>query len=153
MVLQSMFLIKTSILVFKIAAGFLMMLGNIKNLLALKGSSYSDNMHILSSFFIFLLSCNFLRKQKNDPRLKIILISTSFLVCIFHKFSKPQSKLKSCLTCQCFTHDTIERTNEVQTSHFQSELSFFAISKFRFKNENSFYPSLVLLFGDISLNP
>ena len=153
MVLQSMFLIKTSILVFTIAAGFLMMLGNIKNLLAPKDSSYSDNMHILSSFFIFLLSCNFLRKQKNDPRLKIILISTSFLVCIFYRFSKPQNKLKSCLTCQCFTHDTIERTNEVHTSHFQSELSFFAISKFRFKNDNSFYPSLLLLSGDISLNP
>ena len=29
----------------------------------------------------------------------------------------------------------------------------FAISKFRFKKDNSFYPLLLLLLGDISLNP
>ena len=31
-------------------------------------------------------------------------------------------------------------------------MSIFAISKFRFKNDNSFYPLLLLLSGDISLN-
>ena len=109
-------------------------------------------MNTLSFFFIFLLSFNFLRKQKNDPRLKISLTSITFLVCILYRFSKPQNKLKSCFTCQFFTHDTIEITNEVNTSYFQSELSFFAISKFRFKNDNLLYPLLLLLFGDISQN-
>ena len=33
------------------------------------------------------------------------------------------------------------------------ELSIFAISKFRFKNDNSFYSLLLLLLGNISLNP
>ena len=60
--------------------------------------------------------------------------------------------MKSCFTSQFFTHDTIEITNEVNTSYFHSELSFFAISKFRFKNNNSFHPLLVLLLDDISLN-
>ena len=110
-------------------------------------------MNILSFFFIFLLFFNFLRKRKNDPLPKIILTSIAFLVCILYRFSKPQNRLKSCLTCQFFTHDTIEITNEVKTSYFQSELSFFAISKFRSKNDNSFYPLLLLLSGDISLNP
>ena len=59
----------------------------------------------------------------------------------------------SCFTFQFFTHDTIEITNEVNTSYFQSELSFFAISKFRFKSDNSLYPLLIPLSGDISLNP
>ena len=61
--------------------------------------------------------------------------------------------MKSCFTCQFFTDDTIEITNEANTSHSQSELSIFAISKFRFKNDNSFCPLLLLLSGDISLNP
>ena len=100
-----------------------------------------------------LLSLNLLKKRKNDPRLKIILSSIAFLVCILYRFSKPHKRLKSCFTCQFCTHDTIEITNEVNTSHSQSELSIFAISKFRFKNDNSFCPLLLLLSGDISLNP
>ena len=123
------------------------------NLLAPEGSSNSDNMNILPFFFMFLLSFNFLRKRKNDPHLKIILTSIAFSVFILYRFSKPQNRLKSRLTCQFFTHDTIEITNEVNTSYFQSELSFFVISKFRFKSDNSFYPLLLLLSGDISLNP
>ena len=122
-------------------------------MLAPKGSRNSDNMNILSFFFIFLLSFNLLRKRKNDPRLKIILTSIAFLVCILYRFSKLYNRLKSCFTCQFFTHDTIEITNEVNTSHFQSELSIFTISKFRFKNDNSFCVLLLLLSGDISLNP
>ena len=31
-------------------------------------------------------------------------------------------------------------------------MSIFAVSKFRFKNDNSCYPLLLLLLGDISLN-
>ena len=109
-------------------------------------------MNIASCFFILLLSFNFLRKLKNDPCLKIILTSIAFLVCILYRFSKPQSRLKSCFTCQFFTHDTIEIANEVNTSDFQSELSIFVVSKFRFINDNSFYPLLLLFLDDISLN-
>ena len=74
-------------------------------------------------------------------------------MCIPYRFSKPHNRLKSCFTCQFFNHDTIEITNEVNTSHFQSELSIFAISKFKFKNNNSFCRLLLLLLSDISLNP
>ena len=118
-----------------------------------KGSRNFDNMNIFSFFSYFCFLLIFLRKWKNDPRLKIILTSIHFLVCILYRFSKPHNRLKSCFTCQFFTHDTIEITNEVNTSHSQSELSIFAISKFRFKNDNSFCPLLLLLSGDISLNP
>ena len=123
------------------------------NLLAPKGSRNSDNMNILSFFFIFLLSFNLLRKQKNDPRLKIILTSITFLVCILYRFSKHHIKLESCFTFQFFTYDTFKITNEVNNSHSQSELSISTISKFRFKVDNLFCPLLLLLSGDISLNP
>ena len=87
MVLQSIFLIKTSILVFTIAADCYIMSGNIKNLLAPKGTRNPDNMNILSFFFIFYLSFNLLRKRKNYPCLKIVLTSIAFLVCILYRFS------------------------------------------------------------------
>ena len=90
------------------------------NLLAPKSSRNSDNINILSFFVIFLLSFNFLRKRKNDPHLKIILTSVAFLLCILYRFSKHRNKLKSCFNFQFFTHDTIEKTNEVNTSHSQS---------------------------------
>ena len=100
MVLQSIFLIKTSILVFTIASGCLMWSKKYKiNLLAKLISSNFDNMNILSFFFVFLHSFNFFRKQKNDLRLKIIFTHIAFLVCILYRFSKPQNRL-SCFNCQ-----------------------------------------------------
>ena len=99
-VLQSIFLIKTSILVFTIASGCLMWSKKYKiNLLAKLISSNFDNMNILSFFFVFLHSFNFFRKQKNDLRLKIIFTHIAFLVCILYRFSKPQNRL-SCFYCQ-----------------------------------------------------
>ena len=121
--------------------------------MAPKASNNSDNMNILFFFFIFLLSFNFSRKQKNDQCLKIIVTRIAFLVCKLYRFSKSQKRLKSCFNCKFFAHDTIKITNEVNTSHFQSELSIFAISKFRLKNNNSFSPLLLLFLGGISLNP
>ena len=94
------------------------------NLLAPKGSSNSDNINVLSFFFIFLLSFNFLRKRKKDSCLKIILTSIAFLVCILYIFSKPQNRLESCFNCQFFTHNTIKITNEVNNSYFQSEMQY-----------------------------
>ena len=146
MILQSTFLIKTSILVFTIAAGCLMRLWNIKKL-----TCWHPKVVVIliiwipCHFFIFLLSFNFLRKRKNHPCLKIILTSISFVVYILYRFLKPQNRVKSCFIFQFFTHDTIEITNVVNISFFQSELSFFVISKFRFKNDNSLYPLLLLL--------
>ena len=103
------------------------------------------------SYFCFLLI--FQENGKMILASNIILTSIAFLVYILYRFSKPHNKLKSSFSFQFFTYDTIEITNEVNTSHSQSELSIFAISKCRFKNDNSFCPLLLLLLGDISLNP
>ena len=45
------------------------------NLLSHRRSINLENMNILPFFFMFLLSLIFFRKQKNDPELKIILVS------------------------------------------------------------------------------
>ena len=57
--------------------------------------------------------------------------------------------LKSYFNSQFFTYDIIEIINEVNTSYLQSELSIFALSKIRLKNDKSFYLLLALLLGDI----
>lgn len=83
----------------------------------------------------------------------MILASVAFLVCILYRSSKPQNWLKFCFSRQCFTYDTIQITNDISISYSQSKLTIFEISKFRFKNTNSFYLLLLLLLGDITLNP
>ena len=98
-------------------------------------------MNILSFFFRFMLFFNFLRKRKNEPCLKIIFTNMAFIVGILYRLSKPQNRLKSCFTFRFFT------------SYFQSELRNFAISKFRFENDNLLYHLLLLLWGNSSLNP
>ena len=57
--------------------------------------------------------------------------------------------LKSYFNSQFFTYDIIEIINEVNASYLQSELSIFALSKIRLKNDKSFYLLLALLLGDI----
>ena len=91
MVVQAIFLIKTSILVFAIVSRLPYEVRKYQNinLLAPKGSSNSDDLNILSFYLIFLLSFNFLRKQ-------ITLTCIAFLGCILYRFSKPQNRLKSC---------------------------------------------------------
>ena len=52
-----------------------------------------------------------------------------------------------------FLPGIIKITNKDKALYCQNELRIFAIPKFRFKNDNSFYPSLFLLSAVISLNP
>ena len=106
------------------------------NFLAHKGGSNSGGMNICCFLFIRLLSFNFLRILKNETSLKIYLASVTFLMCILYRSSKLQHRLNFCFTCQFFTKDTVEITNEIDTSYFQNELNIFAISKFRFKNND-----------------
>ena len=95
------------------------------NLLVPKDSRNSDNMNILSFFFIFLLSFSLLRKRKNDPHLKIILTNIAFLVSILYRFSNPHNKLKSCFTFQLSTHDTIEMKFENEIFNWKYHFRYF----------------------------
>ena len=160
MVLQSILLIKTSISVLAIAADCLMTSENIKKLTCWHPKLVAILAIWISFpfFFIFLLSFNFLRKRKNDSPLKIILTSVTFLTCILYRFSNPHNRFKSCFTCQFFTYipskkKKKKKKKEVNTSHLQTELRIFAISKFRFNNHNLFCLLLILFSGDFSLYP
>ena len=52
-----------------------------------------------------------------------------------------------------FTYESINICDNVETSCFHSDLVFFSISKLQYRNSNSYFSLLLLLSGDISLNP
>ena len=60
-------------------------------------------------------------------------------------------RLKS--TSKIFTYESIDVCNLLNTSHIHTGFVFFALSKFKYRNKYSFFKLLLLLSGDISLNP
>ena len=52
-----------------------------------------------------------------------------------------------------FTYEFIDACNLLHTSHIHNAFVFFALSKFKYRNKDSFFKLLLLLSGDISLNP
>ena len=52
-----------------------------------------------------------------------------------------------------FTYESIDACNLPYTSHIHNALIFFTLSKFKYRNKDSFFKLLLLLLGDISLNP
>ena len=98
------------------------------NLLAPKVSSNSDNMNSLSFFSYFWFLLIFWENGKMIIASKLFLVVLlvlvvlhssipvlSSVIIIYSRFSKPQNRVKSCFTCQFFTPDTAEVTNEVNT--------------------------------------
>ena len=61
------------------------------------------------------------------------------------------NKIKS--TSGIFTYESIDACNLLRTSHIHNAFVFFALSKFKYGNKDSFFELLLLLLGDISLNP
>ena len=56
-------------------------------------------------------------------------------------------------TSKIFTYESIDACNLLHTSHIHNAFVFFALSKFKYRNKDSFFKLLLLLSGDISLNP
>ena len=56
-------------------------------------------------------------------------------------------------TSETFTYESIDACNLLHTSHIHNAFVFFALSKFKYRNKDSFFKLLLLLSGDISLNP
>ena len=55
-------------------------------------------------------------------------------------------------TCEIFTNESIDACNFFHISHLNT-FAFFALSKFNYRNKNSFFQLLLLLSGDICSNP
>ena len=99
-------------------------------------------------FYVYL-------RNKRDTRLAYFLISFVSLYSLTG-LSSPRckfSKLKACNRIQFFTLDSIYICDELVSFHSSLLSNFYTISKFKRINNKSFYPILLILSGDISLNP
>ena len=61
--------------------------------------------------------------------------------------------IKTCNHLHFFTYESINSCNTVEISCLHSDLVFFSISKLQYRNSNSYFNLLLLLSGDIRLNP
>ena len=82
----------------------------------------------------------------------------AFFGCIIFLFTitKPNLLTKNDLlksASEIFTYELIDACNLLHTSHIDNAFVFFAVSKRRYRNKDSFFNLLLLLPGDISLNP
>ena len=95
-------------------------------------------------------------KNNRELRVKIFtfLTLTSVLnVMKYFNHSEVYDGIKICSQLHFFTYESIITCDNVETSCLHSDLVFFSISKIQYKNSNSYFNLLLLLSGDISLNP
>ena len=68
----------------------------------------------------------------------------------YFNHSEVYEGIKTCGQLHFFTYESIKT---VETSCLHSDLVFFSISELQYGNSNSYFNLLLLLSGDISLNP
>ena len=71
----------------------------------------------------------------------------------YFNHSEVYDGIKTCSQLNFFTYEFINQRDTVETSCLHSDLVFFSISKLQYRNSNSYFNLLLLLSGDISLNP
>ena len=73
--------------------------------------------------------------------------------CYLFFFLKVWFNNRSNIKLRFFTFDYIDTCENIQSLETQLTINHFSISKLKYKNLNSFSQLLLLLSGDISLNP
>ena len=82
----------------------------------------------------------------------VILISV-LNVMKYLNHSEVYGGIKTCSQLQFFTYESINTCDTVETSCWHSDIVLFSISKLQYRNSNSYFSLLLLLSGDIGLNP
>ena len=120
-----------------------------------ESNSKSFKPEILFSVFSLMFYYIFL-KHNRELRIKIfefvILISVLNVMKYFNH-SEVYDGIKTCGQLHIFTYESVKTSDTVETSCLHSGLASFLISKLQYRNSNSCFSLLLLLSGDISLNP
>ena len=108
--------------------------------------------------FLFLTSSFFhlLIKQKPDVRVKIIPLAIFFFIGSSVKHLQrhtPHHDINICSRSHFFTIELINKFESLYASHLHSQSVFLSVSQLMYCNSNSYHRLLLLLSGDISLNP
>ena len=128
-----------------------------KKLLKYKNVNRSDliNSVYLCLNFSILFSHVFL-KSRRDCRLKSIFMCIVFLRSIFYSPFKHKivyNDIKLCHQIEVFTSEYLNTNNKLHEAFLNPQYTVPTISKLKQINSKSFYRLLIILSGDISLNP
>ena len=120
------------------------------------GSNGSNKNAIL--VFLFLISSFFhlLIKHKPDVRVKIIPLAIFFLLGSYVRHlqhATPYHEINVCSQSHFFTIGLINKFESLYTSHLHLQSVFLSVSQLMYCNSNLYYRSLLLLSGDVSLDP
>ena len=121
-----------------------------------KISITSDN----NTFFLVIIFDIFrVFNRKRREYLKICYLAI-FLIVIFplkfqikYGFSFNFTSLQQCSTNEFFNLETITSCHCIQHITLHKKFVCFAITNLKYKDYNNFYQFLLLLSGDVSLNP
>ena len=94
--------------------------------------------------------------KSGNITLRLFLFLIVYLLLVLHKHIKTsdhQEIIRSCSRYEFFTPDFIDTCEGIQSLITQLTINHYSISKPKYQNLNSFSHSLLLLSGDISLNP
>ena len=123
----------------------------------IRNSSDCENIFSLSAFSFILLFL--LLPRKRDLRLKACISIIFLFFGISHFSSKkslssfPENTLKNISTSEFFTYGSIKASNFASMFCFNRELNLFCFSNPRYRNNKTYFRLLLLLSGDICLNP
>ena len=105
--------------------------------------------------FSIMLSHLFL-KDRRDFKLKYVLIYVAFLCLFFYLSFKHKiiyNDVKLCHQIEVFTPEYLNAKNKLHEASVSSQFILLTISKLKQINNKSFYRLLIILLGEISLNP
>ena len=109
---------------------------------------------VFSFILLFLLL-----PHKRDLRSKACISTIFLLFSICHISSKnslrlfPENTVRSITNSGFFTYESIKACGFTNIVCFKKELNLFCFSKLRYRNNKTYFRLLLLLSGDISLNP
>ena len=116
-----------------------------------------ENIWIISIIFVIFVTKLKRRKMKNNFLLYLLKIVIIYLLISSvnyngHKQNK-NNELKNCTDLEFFTIESIKLNNKISYSLLKTNLNLMVISKLKFKKHVNFFKYLLLLSGDINLNP
>ena len=124
------------------------------NCLQSKSNASSKILWLLFSASFLFLKIWFSKSGNITLRLFVFLIV--YLLLFLHKHietSDHQETIRSSSRYEFFTSDFIDTCEDIQSLITQLTINHYSISKLKYQNLNLFCHFLLLLSGDISLNP
>ena len=115
--------------------------------------NYNNGSNFMTIFFILFFSW---LKIKNRSSLNFIFALIAILFLVFNsplKITSINKDLYLCSKSDFFTTESVNVCNFISKAYLRNNLNFFTFSKLKYKNNPLFLKHILLLSGDVSLNP